>query len=725
MNWITAKIQWLVKSKTLIRSIFFSFVLGINAFAKASVDDMDDFFSMSPSELADLSVTIATGTPKPIFQSAAVTSVVTAEQIKVMGATELHEVLETIPGLHVSIQPVTYDYIYTMRGIRNTNNSQVLILLDGNRFSVPFQGRSMTGLELPVENIKQVEVIRGPGSAMYGADAFAGVINIITKKAKDIDGTTIGGRVGNFNTQSIWGQHGSQWAGWDVAASLQYHHTNGDDVRIIKADSQSFLDSQLGTNASNAPGAMQTQFESWNAHLNLQRKHWDLGFWAYNSESGLRAGVAGALDLTGKANSEQYMGSIKFSTEDWFDEWEFLAHASYLYTDLQTNQLQVFPRNTVLPIGVNGNINFTDPVSQVTFTNGVIDKIGRTQQMPSIQLSAIYKGFQKHQIRIQAGYRYEKIKTREVKNFGPGVLRPQSPQATVFGALTDVTGTDNIYLPDWDRSIWSLALQDEWQIAQDWYLTTGLRFDHYSDFGATVNPRLALVWNINDQLTSKILYGRAFRAPSFSEQGNQNNPVLIGNPDLEPEIINTIELAFDYRPIETLRTGINLYYYSIEDLIEAVPSGGGSFTTQNSGDQEGFGLEFEWNWQLHEQIFFSGNYAWQNARNMTEQRPVAGVPEQQLYVAALWEFMPGWSLQSQLKWIGQRTNMLGDQRKNLEDYETVDITLSGKKILGHMNVAASVRNIFNKHAREPAVAEIPDQIPTQGRSFYVEASIDF
>ena len=704
-------------------------VLGLNSITKAAVDDMEDFYSMSPGELAELSVSIATGTDKPVFQSAAVTSVVTASQIKAMGATELHEVLETIPGLHVSIQANTYDYIYTMRGIRNGTNSQVLVLLDGNRFSVPYQGRSMIGLELPVENIQQVEVIRGPGSAMYGADAFAGVINIITKKAKDIEGTTIGGRIGNWDTQSTWAQHGSHWAGWDVAASLQYQHTNGDDQRIINADSQSQIDSLLGTSASHAPGAMQTQFESWNAHLNLQRKHWDIGFWAFNAESGTRAGAAAALDLQGIGNAEQYMGSIRFSTEDWFQDWEFLAHASYLYSDFQTNEFQAFPNNTRLPIGKDGNIDFkcltpTDKECLTLFAQGVKDMQGRTQQVPSFEFSGIYKGFKNHRLRFQTGFRYEEIKTREIKNFGPGVIRGKPP-ATVYGAMTEVTGTRYVYLPDTSRSIWSLAIQDEWQIARNWQLTAGVRFDHYSDFGATVNPRVALVWDINEQLTSKLLYGRAFRAPNFSEQGNANNPVLLGNSDLDPEIINTIELAFDYRPFQSLRTGVNLYYYAIEDLIEAVPIGSGSFMAKNQGDLEGYGLEFEWNWQLHEQFFISGNYAWQHAHDKDTDFDVAGVPEQQLYVAALWEFMPRWSLQTQLKWIGERKNMLGDNRKNLEDYETVDITLRSEKILGHLNLAASVRNIFNKHAREPAVPELPDQIPTLGRSFYFEASVYF
>ncbi len=115
------------------------------------------------------------------------------------------------------------------------------------------------------------------------------------------------------------------------------------------------------------------------------------------------------------------------------------------------------------------------------------------------------------------------------------------------------------------------VLQDEWQLADDWQLTAGVRYDEYSDFGGTINPRAALVWDINQQLTSKLLYGRAFRAPTFSEQGNQNNPVLLGNRNLRPETINTYEWAFDYRPVSSLRTAVNLYYYQIESLISVVP----------------------------------------------------------------------------------------------------------------------------------------------------------
>jgi len=684
---------------------------------------VDDFFSMSPAELAAIPVTIATGTPKPMFQSAAVTSVITAEQIKAMGATELHEILETVPGVHASLQESSYDYNYSMRGIRNTANSQVLVLLNGTRITTPFRGTLMTGLELPVEAIQRVEVIRGPGSALYGADAFAGVINIVSKKAGDINGTKAGVRAGEWGAQSAWGQQGAHWAGWDVAGSLQYQHTDGDGGRIVNADSQTHFDNVLGTRASHAPGALNTRYETFNGHLNLQRKHWDIGLWAVNTQEGTRAGAAAALDPDGVANGEQYLADVRFSTEDWFDNWELMAHASYLQADYLA-EVQLFPDNAVLPIGADGNIK--SPFSAnplVFFPDGVNADIGRIEKIPSIEVSSLYKGLDKHLLRLSSAFRYEDITTRESKNYGTGVIDGSQP--AVDGTLTDVSGTDFVYLPDTHRSIWSLVMQDEWGIADNWQLTTGLRYDDYSDFGGTINPRVALVWDINEQVTSKLLYGRAFRAPSFSEQGNQNNPTLLGNRNLNPETINTYEWAFDYRPLSRLRTAVNIYYYEIDNLISAVPDANGITSTfQNNGHQDGYGGEFEWDWQPQGQWNIRGNYAWQNAVNDEMGLRVTGVPEHHLYTAVIWHFLPQWQLQPQLNWIGGRTSLSGDNRE-LGDYETVDLTLRGKKLFRHVNLAASLRNAFDADAREPAAMRLPENLPLQGRSFYFEASLEF
>lgn len=709
-------------SLILLQPIFillFSYTGSLDA-----AENVEDYFSMSPAELAQIPVSIATGTPKTVSKSAAVTSVITSEQIKSMGATQLHEILETVPGMHASLQASTNDYNYSIRGIRNATNSEILFMLNGTRVTTPFRGTLMTILELPTEAIQQIEVIRGPGSALYGADAFAGVINIITKKAKDIDGTTLAARVGDHGTQSGWGQYGAQFSGWELATSLQYQHSKGDSGRIINADSQTGYDKFIGTQASNAPGAMNTNYETLNGHLNLQRKHWDLGFWAFNDlNSGVRAGVAGALDPNGSTNAEQYLGDLRFSTEDWFEDWEFIGHLSYLYADFKA-KLQLFPDNAKLPIGSDGNIK--SPLSNVplvSFPDGVNDNLGRIENIPAFEFNMIYRGWSEHLLRFSMGFRHEQIATSELKNYGSGVIDGSIP--VIGGALKDVTNTPLVYLVNRQRSIWSSVLQDEWQLADDWQLTVGVRYDHYSDFGNTVNPRAALVWNINKQLTNKLMYGKAYRAPSFSEQGNQNNPVLLGNKNLGPETIHTVEWALDFHPSSVFRTAFNLYYYQIQDLIEVVPDQGKTTASfQNRGQQTGYGTEFEWNWQALEQVNIMGNYAWQNARNDLTKRRVESVPEHHTYIAAAWQFIPQWQFQSQLNLIAGRTTPLGDNRA-LNDYQTIDFTLRGKKLFGQVNTLFSLRNAFDTTYRELATSSFSQNLPMPGRSFYVEVSINF
>ena len=678
---------------------------------------IDDYFAMSPAQLAEIPVTIASGTPRPIFQSAAVTSVVTADQIKSMGATELHEVLETIPGVHTSLQPNSFDYSYSIRGISNAANSEVLILLDGTRITTPFGGTLLNTTELPLESIARVEVIRGPGSALYGADAFAGVINIITKKAKDINGSALGVRAGDHGTQSGWGQHSAEWAGWEIATSLQYQRTDGDPSRIISADAQTGLDQVFNTHASLAPGAINTNYETYNGHLKLQRKYWDIGFWAFNSNGGARAGVAGALNPNGVISGQQYLGDVRFSTEDLLDDWEFNAHVSYLNADLLA-QVSLFPANALIPIGLDGNIGSYGSVPML-FPNGVNTNLGRTDQIPSFELGSTYKGFSQHLLRFSSAFRYESESVSQSSNFGYGT------QAGVGGALNNVTGTAYSYLPNTHRNIGSLVAQDEWQLASNWQLTTGLRYDHYSDFGGTFNPRVGLVWDINNQLTSKLMYGKAFRAPSFSEQFTQNNPVVVGNSHLKPETINTFEWALNYRPLTTVSTAVNVYYYQINNLIAQVmnttPVASASIY-QNNGNQNGYGSEFEFNWQWSPKWDLKGNYAWVHALNETNQRLVTGVPAHHVYAALLWKILPQWQLQPQLNYIGSRT---GNGSQQLCDYETIDVTLRGVKLFGHVNLAGSLHNAFDAKYYEPTVLQMPTMIPMQGRSFYLEASVNF
>src|SRR5690606_28798434 len=153
----------------------------------------------------------------------------------------------------------------------------------------------------------------GPGSAIYGADAFAGVINVITKSASELSQLGGGLAAGSFDTRNVWVQGGGSWGGWDLGVSVEKLSSEGDPDRIIARDLQSSLDDSLGSSASRGPHEEATDFDVTNAVISLERKHWN--FWLYSwkqDEAGIGTGISDALDHEGYQNAEQHLTSVKY-----------------------------------------------------------------------------------------------------------------------------------------------------------------------------------------------------------------------------------------------------------------------------------------------------------------------------------------------------------------------------------------------------------------------------
>ncbi len=644
-------------------------------------------------------VSIATGSMKPITKAPAVASVITAEDIKAMGATTLDQALETVPGLHVSLSTLNrLDSVYSIRGIHSGFNSQVLMLMNGVPFPFLYTGGHPILFRLPVSAISRIEIIRGPGSAVYGADAFAGVINIITKDAREINGTEIGGREGSFDTHDLWLQHGKTWDDWELSFSLEWQKTDGDNGRKINSDYQTLLDQQDGTSASLAPGSLSTRYDVIDTHLEIKRKEWKLRLWNWQmNDAGQGAGAYQALDSEGGQDTDLYLADLSYHNENLGQDWDFTANLHYLYHNTESTLY-------LLPPGTDG------------YPDGLIGKPEGTEQQTGLDLSAVYSGQAHHRLRFGTGYTYQEASTRETKNYGSGVTS---------GVLTDVTDTSYIYMPDSSRKLWNLSLQDEWQFAPDWELTSGVRYDDYSDFGGTLNPRMALVWSTRHNLTTKLLYGRAFRAPSFSEQFAVNNPVTLGNPDLDPETIDTLELAFDYQPTLDMQTALSLFTYKAKDLIEFVNSGDDTYTAQNARNQNGYGFEFETTYKVSQSLQIKGNYAWQHSEDADTGSRIADAPGQQLYVNADWDVLPNWSLNPQVTWVGDRKRDADDSRSDIDDYILVDLTVHRDRAFGFCDLTLSIRNLFDEDASEPSNGIISEDYPLEGRSIWAEMRYRF
>jgi outer membrane receptor for ferrienterochelin and colicins len=630
-------------------------------------------------------VSIASGSLQPIARAPSVATVITAEDIKAIGAADMNEVLETVPGLHVSRSPIGYNPIYTIRGIYTQYNPQVLMLVNGIPITAVYVGdRSQIWAGFPLENIARIEVIRGPGSALYGADAFAGVINIITKTSVDIDGTQLGLRAGSFNSLDAWVQHGGAWGSLDVAGYLRAGRTDGQH-QIITEDAVTPTPFP-----SLAPGPVNLGYDAIDGRIDLSRDKWRLRAGIQqrsNAKTG--AGVASALDPVGSNFGQRINTDLTYQDTNFAPDLDVTAQASYFYITEQSDL-------TLYPPGYAG------------FPNGVIGNPYKWERHLRFNLSAAYTGLQSHKLRFGAGTQDDDLyRTQETNNYSTGVPGP----------VIEVTP----FLLPHSRRVNYVYAQDEWAFTQDWYLTAGVRQDHYSDFGSTTNPRLALVWETAYNLTSKLLYGRAFRPPSFSELYNVNNPVLIGNPNLKPETNQSTELAFSWQATSTLQANLNLFHYLWEDILRPDSTG----TVQNAGRQHGDGFETELVWDASPSLRLTGNYAQQHSIDETTNQDAGNAPRHHLYARADWRFIPRWTLDAQLNYVADRKRAPGDTRPDIADYHTEDLTLRNNNQSGDWGFAFKVLNLFDADAREPSpygtpFVPIPNDLPLAGREWRVE-----
>ncbi len=653
-------------------------------------------------------ISIATGNQQPLRQAPSVASVITAEDIAAMGATDLDEALESVPGMHVSHSNVSYTPLYTFRGIFSANNPQTLMLLNGIPTTTMFTGSKGNAWGgLPLENIARIEVIRGPGSALYGADAYAGVINIITKSAAESTGTQYGARYGSFKTRDAWIQHGGKWGTVDVAAYLRVGDTDG-FKRLITADAQTRLDGIFATSASLAPGNTYLGHDAVDASLELTYQKWHLrnGYKLRNNLQ-LGAGVASALDPFGSEKSERITTELSWVDPEISKNIEVGFNASLLqYNDTILSPLVIYPASVKFPTG--------------TFPNGMLGSPEKWERDSRVSSYATYSGFEGHQMRLGLGHDdLNMYKTAESKNFTLTAAGSPVP----LSSIVDYSSTAPFMRPQ-RRQIDYVYVQDEWNFATDWALTAGVRHDNYSDFGGTTNPRLALVWDATLDLTAKLLYGRAFRAPSFVELYSINNPVQQGNQNLRPETNQTLEAAFSWQAKKDMQVNLNFFHYEMKDIIRLVantsPSVGSAYI--NSGKQHGNGMELESVWDYSSNSRLTGNYSYQNSIDDATGQDAGYAPHHRIYLRSDWRYASGWLSSAQLNRVMDRKRTSGDTRPKVPDYTTVDLTVRSPGY-GKWGFSTSVRNLFNADVREPSLAPgtaIPNDLPMAPRSLWVQ-----
>ncbi len=567
----------------------------------SNIDTTGKIFNLSLDELMNLKITTASKKEELVSESPSIVSAISREEIEKMAVTSLIDVLKFIPGVEVSMGPNGH-YRLAIRGVRKDGN--ILMLIDGHHINDFYNGRAI--YDFPTAFIEQVEVIRGPGSALFGTNAVSGVINIITRSP------------GNNNMEFLTGNNSSYSSSVNYSKNLSestlfsfstgYWNTEG-----ANTEPRSDLhEMENWVNYSIPVGELSSNRWRKDFFLNTRFKHKNLNFSLFNisRQQGSWVGPLNELATNSHFLNHQMIADLSYKLE----LTEKLTITPKIYSDYVNHNylLQERPEGFV---GKTGQ----------TFTDGMFTHNVYQNQTLGGEVQINFDPTDK--INLIGGSVLEYLSLNQFD-----IERNYSiPQELYYGdslGLNSVQGHqgfanhDQVQLSQRGQNRSILASFVQGNISGKAYsLTVGGRFDSYSDFGSTINPRLGLVLKPNDWIKKKfmegfylkVLFGSAFRAPTFKELYDQTSiasSAIYGNSSLRPERVRSREIAIEYRKKE-YQIRFNLFSNNSFDIIEGYdPAGSGSIARfENVGSTSSSGFEIEAALRLYKRFNIKSNYS--------------------------------------------------------------------------------------------------------------------
>ena len=666
-----------------------------------------DIFYLMEEQL----ITIASKAEEKVEKAPSIVTVITEEKIANMGFRTLTDVLRIVPGFDIIKSASFGDVEIGVRGLASSEE-KVKILVDGHSLNMPITEDAILFFDdLTLRNVKRVEIIRGPGSALYGKSAFLAVINIITKDAADIDGIEVAGGFGSFDSQEYNILFGKNLYGIEIACLANFYNTNG----LSDTIKEDFLSTLLFFNRfSITPGDTDDSRNKLDLYLKLIYK--DIMLKAKYMNKDTEPFVSPAFILTNDADQQfnYAMGEISYK----YELLDGLVFNSKLYYDQYDIELfeESLPKGFKIPVDRDGDGRVEE------FPDGLLGHGLLTNRRLGSELQFDYDLFDNNVFTFGFNYEWERQDNLDIQT------NLDRKTGVPLRTLKDLPETAN-FIQELTRQIWAIYVQNKWDITDDIGLTVGIRHDHYSDFEGTTNPRIGFVWNFMKNANLKLLYGQAFRAPSFLELFSTSNFLLEGNPNLKPETIRTYEIGLDYKFSERFNTNINYFFNVIRDQIgfERTSLGRGGRRIDNLGGSNIQGIEFEFKADLSHILKGTHafvNYTYLDAESNGESLP--DVPKHKGNVGFNVEF--GRHLNANINAFisDKRARSENDHRDDSPGYAIVDLTLIAKEIFKGLEIKASLFNLLDKDYNDPSPANtIPTDLPRPGRTFFLEFGYGF
>lgn len=636
----------------------------------------EDLTELSLSELMDIKVATVYGASKfeqKVTEAPSSVTIITADDIKKYGYRTVADILRSVRSFQIT-NDRNYSYI-GVRGFGRTGdyNSRILLLVDGHRINDNIYDQALVGEDfiIDIDLIERVEVIRGPGSSLYGNDAFLAVINVITRKASDLGGVEASAAAGSFRTYKGRASYGSPFG----ADSYAVFSVSGLDS---KGKHRLFYKEYDAPETNNGV-TINTDYER------NQSLFGKIGYGDFTLESAFVSRMKGIptgsfeVDFNDRNNrtiDQRYYLDLKYEhrLDDGATIMAKLLYDAYYYW------------GTYIYSGIQ-NRDYADG------------------QSAGAEVMYSRKLFDTHKITVGADYQFNFKQLQGNYDVSPYQVN-----------LHDNTRTNR----------WAIYAQDEYSILKNLILNAGVRFDHYGTFGNTTNPRVALIYAPAETTAVKFIYGTAFRAPNNYELYYQVlSADQSGNPDLKPEKITTYEAVLEQYFGKHMRGTVAAFYNRIRDRIEQQTDAGTGFLIFKNADKvEARGLEFElegiWDGGYRARV----SYTVQDAKDKTDRAVLVNSPRHLAKANVTFPIWPGIlfaGIEEQFM-----SNRLTQANAKTGDVYLTNVTLFSQKIIRTLEFSGSIYNLFNKKYGDPGAEEHrQDIIKQDGRTFRVKLAYKF
>jgi len=633
-----------------------------------------------------------------------VITVLHGSDLEARGVQTVFDALGLVPGIELSRTNDGRPKVM-FRGIGlSFFSGKVKFLLNNTPFNGTL-GATTTLLVLPIEQVDRIEVIRGPGSAIYGEYASVGVVNVITRheqlnaylRATDLGRRVYGGSASYENNRD--GRNGSL----KVDFSFSGVSVSGGDIEVNN-------DILRGTPITNAPGPINNKEQHRAYVLNLY--YGDYHFSWQDVEEGLGDffGVSNALPgdnqrIVTKLRTQSFELSRPWELDD---DWQAQAKLGYFSFVYDTNTYALFP-----------------PGYKGLFPNGVLGSPYYDDGKWYLISEFLYNGLHNHELLLGVDLSYLKEGDSSVYRNYDANLNPNGTPPM----LRKYSGADSWIKDGLERRVMALYAQDQYTFSPQLKFTAGVRFDYYDDVGSDLTPRLAAVYQLSDQKTFKLQFAKSFRPPTFLELYTQNTPIVGGNDKLNSEHLSSLELGYVHNDGVTIFRS-TFFKYTLNDLIQLEGTTG---KYENQGRIVANGMEMEYLRQVDRQTKIDANFSYINSEDDETGYRIPGVGNVLGNFAILYEPWPDYVFSWQFKHVTYRQREPGDTRPELGDYNISDITASlfnfGAK---SFTLRFGVRNIFDSKVIYPSflvgtppVPSYLNDYPQSGRELFVQGNYTF